>query len=259
MIWAKGRKSRNIEPGQNVFYSFDIPGQNMKTIVVFSGAGMSAESGLTTFRDSGGLWEQYDVQQVATPEAWVANPKLVLEFYNKRRAQILKAEPNEAHRAIAKLEHQFEVKIITQNIDNLHERAGSTNVLHLHGDITKAKSSNGDPTLIESPIEIGYGDLAPDGSQLRPHVVWFGEPVTEFENARRLIKKAEIVLIIGTSLNVYPAAGLIFYAPQNSEVYLIDPADVSNPGLSKLKIMKENATVAVPRLVNELLVGNTTV
>lgn len=232
---------------------------DMKRIVVFSGAGMSAESGLTTFRDSGGLWEQYDISEVATPEAWRNNPRRVLEFYNKRRAQILSAEPNPAHFAIAQLEQAFDVCVITQNIDNLHERAGSNHVLHLHGEITKAKSASGDPTLYDSKVEIHLGDLAPDGCQLRPHVVWFGEPVTEFNNACKVMKAADTVFIIGTSLNVYPAAGLVFHAPQHARVYLIDPAEVSNPGIANLKTLRERASVAVPQLVESLLVDCKTI
>ena len=225
----------------------------MKRLVVFSGAGMSAESGLTTFRDSGGLWEKYDIHEVATPEAWQANPELVLEFYNQRRTQVESAHPNEAHKALVELEHRYDVVVITQNIDDLHERAGTKNVIHLHGEIFKARGSNGADKLypIRGPLRLG--DVSEDGSQLRPHVVWFGEPVPEYDRARRIIGTADILLIIGTSLNVYPAAGLIFHAPSDIPMYLVDPAEVVNPGISNLIYLKEFATIAVPKVVGELM------
>lgn len=225
----------------------------MKRIVVFSGAGMSAESGLSTFRDAGGLWETYNIEDVATPEAWERNPKLVLEFYNKRRRQIADAMPNAAHLALVELEKNFDVRIVTQNIDDLHERAGSSSVLHLHGQIFQAKTDVGDSRFYEVKEDIRLGDTAPNGRQLRPHVVWFGEPVPEYERAISVLNAADIVLIIGTSLNVYPAAGLVLQAPKSLKMYLIDPADVANPGLPDLSIIRKRASEGVPQLVEELL------
>jgi len=225
-----------------------------KKIVVFSGAGISAESGLKTFRDSGGLWEEFKVEEVATPEAWEANPVMVTEFYNKRRKQVLEAKPNAAHKAIAELEKKFDVQVITQNIDDLHERAGSKRVLHLHGEITKSRSSV-DPTLIY-PIkgwQIKLGDACELGSQLRPHVVWFGEMVPEMENACKIAATAEIFIIIGTSLNVYPAASLIDFVPSKSQKYLIDPQAVSKDYIQNIVIKRERAGTGVPELVKNLL------
>ena len=205
-----------------------------KKIVVLTGAGVSAESGFATFRDTGGLWEQYDVNDVASIEGWYRNRKLVLDFYNQRRAQLKDAKPNAAHLAIAGLEKDYDVDVITQNVDNLHERAGSTRVLHLHGELTKMRPENGiyDRTASEAEvIDIGYneahlGDLAPNGSQLRPHIVFFGEAVPNIEKAINLVEKADILLIVGTSLQVYPAAGLYRYASINTPIYVIDPKPV---------------------------------
>jgi NAD-dependent deacetylase len=196
----------------------------MEPIVVFTGAGMSAESGISTFRDSGGLWEKYRIEDVATPEAFSRNPSLVLDFYNQRRRQVIEAKPNEAHYALAALEDKYEVVIITQNIDDLHERAGSTRVIHLHGEIMKARSSVNAGLIEEiNGSEILMGQLATDGSQLRPHIVWFGEEVPMMDLAIEATRKAKTFLVIGTSLNVYPAAGLVNYAPRGSEKYLVDP------------------------------------
>lgn len=201
-----------------------------KKLVVLTGAGMSAESGISTFRDSGGLWEKYRVEDVATPEAFQRNPALVLEFYNIRRRELIKAKPNEGHIGIAEMEKDFDVQIITQNIDNLHERAGSTRVLHLHGELMKARSV-GDAFLIyELPVDnpdINIGDKCEKGFQLRPHVVWFGEAVPLIEEAAEMVAGADIFVIIGTSMNVYPAAGLLDYVKKNVPVYLIDPKDVN--------------------------------
>jgi NAD-dependent deacetylase len=205
-----------------------------KRIAVLTGAGVSAESGFATFRDTGGLWEQYDVNDVASIEGWYRNRKLVLDFYNQRRAQLKEAKPNAAHLAIAGLEKEYEVDVITQNVDNLHERAGSTRVLHLHGELTKVRPENGvyDRTASEAEvIDVGYrpvvlGDLAPNGSQLRPHIVFFGEAVPNIEKAITLVEKADILLIVGTSLQVYPAAGLYRYASINTPIYVIDPKPV---------------------------------
>ena len=212
-----------------------------KNLVVLSGAGISAESGLKTFRGSDGLWENHKVEDVATPEAWHRNPELVTRFYNERRKQLLEVEPNDAHLILAELESQFNVHIITQNVDNLHERAGSTNVLHLHGELTKVRSTSYDQevfVLTPDKYEIKIGDLCPLGFQLRPHIVWFGEEVPELENAIQLTEKADVFLVIGTSLNVYPAAGLLHYVPSKAPIYLIDPEEVKSSYQRILHIQK---------------------
>ena len=198
----------------------------IKKIVVFSGAGMSAESGIQTFRDHGGLWERYRIEDVATPEAWNRDPELVTRFYNERRKQIIATSPNEAHLLIQRLESDFDVTVITQNIDDLHERAGSSKVLHLHGNIRLSKSSGPNQEAKYYPIdswELTAADRCPEGYRLRPHVVWFGEAVPMFEEAEKLISAADVVIIIGTSLRVYPVAGLIHYINKGSKAYLIDP------------------------------------
>ena len=205
-----------------------------KHLVILTGAGVSAESGFATFRDTGGLWEQYNVNDVASIEGWYRNRKLVLEFYNQRRAQLKDAKPNAAHVAMAELEKDFRVDVITQNVDNLHERAGSTRVLHLHGELTKVRPENGvyDRTESEAEvIDVGYrpvilGDLAPNGSQLRPHIVFFGEAVPNIGKAIDLVEQADILLIVGSSLQVYPAAGLYRYARNDCPIYVIDPKPV---------------------------------
>jgi len=196
----------------------------MKHLVVFTGAGMSAESGIKTFRDSDGLWENYKIEDVATPQAWQKDKVLVLDFYNQRRAQCLQAKPNAAHKALAQLEKKFKVSIITQNIDNLHERAGSTNVLHLHGEIMKSRSTI-DPNLVYNieGAHLNLNDKCEKGSQLRPHIVWFGEAVPMMEAACRVASKADIFLVIGSSLVVYPAASLLEYAPMACTKFIIDP------------------------------------
>lgn len=200
-----------------------------KKMVVLTGAGMSAESGIATFRDSGGLWEQYPVEQVATPEGFAANPALVLNFYNMRRRELLQAKPNAGHLGLAEMENDYDLHIITQNIDNLHEQAGSSQVLHLHGELMKARST-GDPSLIYEldPLncDIHMGDLCEKGFQLRPHIVWFGEAVPMIQEAEEITRKADLFVIIGTSMNVYPAAGLLHDVRRNVPVYLIDPKDV---------------------------------
>ncbi len=204
----------------------------MKHIVVLSGAGMSSESGIHTFRDTGGLWEKYPVEQVATPEGFARDPELVLRFYNERRRQLLSVHPNRGHEILAELERDFQVTVVTQNVDNLHERAGSTKVVHLHGELMKVCSSRDphDPRYVEElsadRLEIRVGDKAGDGSQLRPFIVWFGESVPEIERAADVVAQADILVVIGTSLNVYPAAGLLHYAPADTPIYLIDPNDV---------------------------------
>lgn len=226
----------------------------MKTIVVLTGAGISAESGIKTFRDSDGLWEEYKIEDVATYDAWVKNRKLVLEFYNQRRRQLEKAQPNPAHYALVKLQQKYNVHIITQNVDNLHERAGSKNILHLHGELTKVRSSV-DETLV---YDIGYndlkeGDLCEKGSQLRPHIVWFGEAVPLITDAIALTRQADIFIVIGTSLLVYPAAGLIDYAPANIPKYYVDPNAANVSYCRNLTIIKEKAGTGVPQLVEKLL------
>ena len=204
----------------------------MKKIVILSGAGMSVESGLGTFRGGGGLWDEYPVEVVATPEGYAANPELVLEFYNKRRRELLTVEPNEGHRLVASLERDFDVTVVTQNVDDLHERAGSTNVIHLHGELMKACSSQAPQDLnyvinLPSPdSDLHLGDRAADGSQLRPFIVWFGEAVPRMSDAVESLRGVDAFIIIGTSLNVYPAAGLLDYVPAGVPVYLIDPNDV---------------------------------
>lgn len=220
-------------------------------LVILTGAGISAESGLKTFRDSDGLWEGHDIYDVATPEAWIRNPVLVQEFYNMRRKNVLEACPNAAHIALTRLENKFDVTIITQNIDDLHERAGSTNVLHLHGIITKSQSSRR-PQLVYDieGWELKMGDTCKLGHQLRPHVVWFGEPVPMIERAAEMTSQADIFIIIGTSLAVYPAAGLADFTPHTSQKIIIDP---NTPPVKNMRVIKEKATVGVPLLVEELL------
>lgn len=200
----------------------------MKKLVVLTGAGMSAESGLRTFREMGGLWEEYDVYEVASPEGWAKDMDLVLRFYNERRKQLLETQPNQGHLALAKLEKDLEVTVVTQNVDDLHERAGSSRVLHLHGELRKSRST-ADPRLVYEidGWELNRGDLCEKGSQLRPHVVWFGEAVPAIEEAAVLVNQADILLIIGTSMNVYPAAGLINYVQAGTPIYLIDPNEVA--------------------------------
>lgn len=195
----------------------------MRKIVVFSGAGISADSGLKTFRDADGLWEGHAVEEVATPEAWHRDRETVLRFYNERRAQLLTVQPNPAHEALVKLEREFDVHVITQNVDDLHERAGSTNVLHLHGELLKARSERDSTLVVPWKKDIRIGDLAEDGAQLRPHVVWFGEAVPAMKKATDLVSQADIVIIVGTSLLVYPAASLIHYCPSHCAIYYVDP------------------------------------
>jgi NAD-dependent deacetylase len=194
----------------------------MKHLVVLSGAGISAESGLSTFRDADGLWEKYRIEDVCTPEAWQRNPELVLDFYNKRRKQLKSVQPNAAHFALAELEKNFKVSIITQNVDNLHERAGSTNVLHLHGELTKVRSTYYSDLIYHTEEDVNIGDVCEKGYQLRPHIVFFGEMVPMIEPAAEIVATSDILLIIGTSLQVYPAAGLMEYAPRSTDVFLID-------------------------------------
>ncbi|HET6228242.1 MAG TPA: NAD-dependent deacylase [Bacteroidia bacterium] len=223
-------------------------------LVVFTGAGISAESGIKTFRDSDGLWEEYNIQDVATPQAWAKNKSLVLDFYNKRRHQVLSAKPNQAHLLLAQLQDKYDVQIITQNIDDLHERAGSKKVLHLHGEIMKSRSTL-DSTLIY-PIkgpDLHLGETCEKGSQLRPHIVWFGELVPAMEIAYLLTEEADLFMVIGTSLAVYPAAGIVDYAPDHIQKYLIDPADVPVSRVRNLKVVKDKACSGLATVVKELL------
>ena len=195
----------------------------MKKIVVLSGAGISAESGIKTFRDSNGLWENHKIEDVASPEGFARNPELVLEFYNLRRRQLSEVQPNEAHNILAELQKDFDVHIITQNVDDLHERAGSENIIHLHGELKKARSVNDEESIIPWEGDLNLGDLDENGIQLRPHIVWFGEMVPEMENAATIASTADILLVIGTSLQVYPAASLLHYVPAGCEIFVIDP------------------------------------
>lgn len=226
----------------------------MKNLVILSGAGMSAESGISTFRDAGGLWDQYPVEAVATPEGYARDPELVIHFYNERRKQLLTVEPNEGHREVAELEKLFNVTVVTQNVDNLHERAGSSHVIHLHGELTKVCSSfdPNNPHFIKElkpeEYEVKMGDLAGDGSQLRPFIVWFGEAVPEIETAIGYVEQADILVIIGTSLNVYPAAGLLHYAPMDCEVYLIDPKPVDAHTSRPIHVIRAGASEGVKQL-----------
>jgi NAD-dependent protein deacetylase/lipoamidase len=226
----------------------------LKKIVVFSGAGISAESGLKTFRDSDGLWENYDITEVATPEAWTANPKLVLDFYNLRRKQVIEASPNQSHSSLVDLENKFNVKIITQNIDDLHERAGSSSILHLHGEILKSRSviDENEKFSIKG-FELNFGDTCKNNHQLRPDVVWFGEAVPNMLEAIKICEAADILIIIGTSLNVYPAANIIDYVSGDCKKYIVDPKDVSTGNIKNITVVKENASTGVPILVKELL------
>ncbi len=226
----------------------------IKKIVVLTGAGISAESGVSTFRDNGGLWENHRIEDVATHEAWDANPEMVLDFYNQRRKQLYQVEPNAAHKALAKLEEKYDVHIITQNVDDLHERGGSTKVLHLHGELKKSRSTVDDYKIYDiNGWELKMGDVDEHGTQLRPHIVWFGESVPEITKASKIAARAYIFIVIGTSLNVYPAAGLLESVPYFVTKYFIDPNARENYNYNNLTIIKEKAGTAVPRLVEELL------
>ena len=223
-----------------------------KKVIVLTGAGISAESGISTFRDSDGLWEQYRVEDVATYDAYLRNPELVLNFYNERRRQLFQVKPNEGHRQLVRLEEKYDVRIITQNIDNLHEQAGSTNVLHLHGLLTQARSDRNDDLIIDiGDRDIHIGDKAPDGAQLRPHIVWFGEAVPNIEPAAELCEQADYFIVVGTSMNVYPAAGLIHYVPRSTPCYLVDPKAV--PVSRPITIFQEKAGTGVKKVVEQLL------
>lgn len=229
----------------------------MKKIVILTGAGMSAESGIRTFRDGDGLWRTHKFHDLATPEAWNRNPQLVLDFYNDRRKQLFEVEPNQGHKALVKLEERFDTQIITQNVDDLHERAGSGKVLHLHGELKKVRStSNPDLVFTLDHWELKWGDRCPEGSQLRPHIVWFGEAVPNISYAIQLTKKADIFIVIGTSLQVYPAAGLLDYASSHCPVYLVDPEATAPSYLKNITLIREKAGTGVPKLVENLLKSN---
>lgn len=230
----------------------------MKRIAILTGAGMSAESGISTFRGGGGLWDEYPVEQVATPEGYRANPELVLDFYNRRRQQLLEVVPNKGHELVASLENDFDVTVITQNVDNLHERAGSTNVIHLHGELMKVCSSR-EPyseayveTLTAENINVKIGDLAADGSQKRPFIVWFGEAVPKIEDAILALRGIDAFVIIGTSLNVYPAAGLLNYVSPEVPVFLIDPNEV-NVSRGGVTVIRKGASEGMRILIEEYL------
>ncbi len=233
----------------------------MKKIVILTGAGMSAESGIATFRGGGGLWNNYPVEQVATPEGFAANPSLVLEFYNQRRTELLNVEPNEGHRLVAALEERYDVTVVTQNVDDLHERAGSSSVIHLHGELMKVCSSRNPQdlryvrTLLPSAPTIKIGDLAADGSQLRPFIVWFGEAVPLMEAAVSAMQGIDAFIIIGTSLNVYPAAGLFHYVPAGVPIYLIDPNDVAALLPSNVVHIRKGASEGM-RLLTDCYLSN---
>ena len=228
--------------------------ENKKRLVVLTGAGISAESGFKTFRDSGGLWETYSVEDVASIQGWYRNPKLMTDFYNDLRKQLKNAQPNDGHKILAELEKYFDVQIITQNVDNLHERAGSTHVLHLHGELTKARPVNNDYKIIDIGYRaLGYDEKDSDGELLRPHIVWFGEAVPAIGEAARLVRSADIFAVVGSSLVVYPAAGLVQDLRGGTKSYLIDPAEVNVPSWLNFRVIKEVASKGVAIMRDELL------
>jgi NAD-dependent deacetylase len=225
----------------------------MKKLVVLTGAGISAESGINTFRDIDGLWEGHDVMEVATPQGFAANPTLVLEFYNQRRRELLSVKPNKAHENLVELENHFDVEIITQNVDNLHEKAGSKNVTHLHGELLKVRSSADESLILDWNKDLVLGDLCVKKSQLRPHIVWLGEMVPMLDKAIEITKKADILVIIGTSMQVYPAASLVDYIKPKTPIYFIDPKpQISENNFNDLKIIKNIASLGTNKLI-ELL------
>jgi NAD-dependent deacetylase len=226
----------------------------MKKIVVLTGAGMSAESGINTFRDADGLWEGHDIMEVASPIGWQKDKEKVLDFYNKRRAQLLTVFPNEAHKALVELENKYQVTIITQNVDDLHERAGSSLVLHLHGELLKVRSTKNLNLIYDWKKALNLGDVCEENSQLRPHIVWFGENVPEFDNALEITSEADILIVIGTSMQVYPAAQLINYVKAEIPIYFIDPKPfIQQNQYKNLTVLAEKASVGVVKVVNQLL------
>jgi NAD-dependent deacetylase len=227
-------------------------------VVILTGAGISAESGIRTFRDAGGLWEGHRIEDVATPEAWHRQPQVVLDFYNERRRQLLTVAPNAAHLALTALEPDFNTVIITQNVDDLHERAGSKHIIHLHGELLKARGERHDDLIYEWSKDICMGDHCERGTQLRPHIVWFGEAVPKLEQAIEEIMDADIVMVVGSSMQVYPAAGLVSYAPLHASIYYIDPNPMINHELARrpnLQIIAQPATIGVPAIVNQIING----
>jgi len=227
--------------------------QPKKRLVVLTGAGVSADSGIKTFRDEGGLWEGHDVMEVASIRGFLRDPELVLNFYNLRRAQLKEVDPNDGHHALVELEPHYDVHIITQNVDDLHERAGSTQVVHLHGELRKARSVADESLIIPWEEDIVLGDLAPDGQQLRPHIVWFGEAVPMFVEAAKLMALADIVLIVGTSMLVYPANSLIDYAPFEAPIYIVDPKRPPMYTSAKIEFIEARGAVGLPKLVKRLI------
>ncbi len=226
----------------------------MKNIVVLTGAGMSAESGIKTFRDAGGLWEGHDIMEVASPIGWNKNKELVLDFYNKRRAQLLEVSPNVGHKDLVTLEEKFKVNIVTQNVDDLHERAGSTNVLHLHGELFKVRSIANLNLVYTWKKDLNIGDFGEDNQQLRPHIVWFGEDVPLLYKAAEITKNADILIIIGTSMQVYPAANLINYANRSTEIYFVDPKPtIAQNYYKNLTVISEKASDGVKKVVSKLM------
>jgi len=230
----------------------------MKHLVVLSGAGMSAESGIRTFRDNGGLWEEYSIYEVATPDAWQQNPELVMRFYNERRLQLAEVSPNKAHLMLKELEKHYTVSIITQNVDNLHERAGSTHIIHLHGELTKVRSTLNSSLIYDVGTRaVQLGEHCELGSQLRPHIVWFGEEVPEMLRAEKEVEKADVLLIIGTSLQVYPAAGLAMHGKASCLKYYIDP-HADDLALRNVKAIKDTAVMGLEKILDELIAYSTT-
>lgn len=230
----------------------------MPHLVVLTGAGVSAESGIRTFRDTNGLWEEHRIEDVATPEAFARNPALVLDFYNKRRAQAREVQPNAAHLALAGFEEApgWQVSIITQNVDDLHERAGSAGVVHLHGRLDQMRSVKNENVIFDCPGDLAVGDLAADGGQLRPHIVWFGEMVPAIEEAAEIVTTADVLLVVGTSLQVYPAAGLLHYAPAGCPVVVIDPHQPEVSGRRNVRYVVEPASIGVPQVLKELTMSS---
>jgi NAD-dependent deacetylase len=233
-------------------HTVTFDGMERTRIAVLSGAGVSAESGIRTFRAADGLWEEHRIEDVATPDAWRRDPHLVLRFYNARRAQLNDVEPNAAHRAIAALEAHFEVDIITQNVDDLHERAGSTRVLHLHGELRKVRSTRDPDLVLPWTNDLHLGDRCPLGSQLRPHIVWFGEQVPLLPKASSLVQRADVLIVVGTSLQVYPAAGLVHVLKPQAELYVVDPSVLDLPARTKAHI-HEKASIGIPMLASLLI------
>lgn len=222
-------------------------------IVVLTGAGMSAESGLKTFRDENGLWEGHDVMEVASPQGFAKNPELVLEFYNQRRRQLLDVSPNRGHLSLAELEQRCDVSIVTQNVDNLHEQAGSSHVVHLHGELFKVRSTVNENHVLDWKKDLVLGDLDDNGHQLRPHIVWFGEMVPMLETAAEITQQAEVLIIVGTSMQVYPAASLIHYAPKQTPIYFIDPKpNIRSVDFDNLTVIPKTASTGIPELVSQL-------